>query len=40
MFLDDAVEADQIFSILMGEDVTRRKEFIESHIHLVEELDV
>jgi DNA gyrase subunit B len=40
VMLEDAVEADQIFSILMGEEVDRRKSFIESHVHLVEELDV
>ncbi len=38
--LDDGVEADQIFSILMGEEVERRKDFIETHVHLVQELDV
>ncbi|MBF0433672.1 MAG: DNA topoisomerase (ATP-hydrolyzing) subunit B [Fibrobacteria bacterium] len=38
--IDDAVEADQIFSILMGEEVERRKEFIENNVHLIEELDV
>jgi DNA gyrase subunit B len=40
VMLDDAVQADQIFSILMGEEVDRRKIFIESHAHLVKELDV
>ncbi len=38
--MDDVVEADQIFSILMGEEVDRRKKFIEDHVHLVSELDV
>jgi DNA gyrase subunit B len=38
--MQDVVEADQIFSILMGEEVDRRKEFIENNTHLVEELDV
>ncbi len=38
--LEDAVEADQIFSILMGEEVERRRTFIEDHAHLVEELDI
>jgi len=38
--LEDGVEADQIFSTLMGEEVERRKVFIETHAHLVEELDV
>jgi len=40
VMLEDAVGADQIFSILMGEEVERRKEFIETHTHLVSELDV
>lgn len=38
--VDDLVEADQVFSILMGEEVTRRKEFIENHLHLVGSLDI
>ena len=40
VMLEDAVEADQIFSILMGEEVDRRKSFIENHVHLVKELDI
>jgi len=40
VFVDDAVAADQIFSVLMGEEVAPRKEFIESHLHLAGELDI
>jgi DNA gyrase subunit B len=38
--LEDAVEADQIFTILMGEQVEPRKEFIEAHAKDVKNLDV
>ena len=37
---DDAAEADRIFSILMGNDVERRREFIETHALEVRNLDV
>jgi DNA gyrase subunit B len=38
--LEDAVEADRIFTILMGEQVEPRKEFIEAHARDVKNLDV
>jgi DNA gyrase subunit B len=38
--VDDAVEADHIFSILMGEKVEPRREFIETHAEYVRNLDV
>ena len=38
--LEDAVEADQIFSLLMGEKVGPRRDFIENNAHKVEDLDV
>ena len=38
--LDDAAEADRMFSILMGSDVERRREFIETHALDVRNLDV
>jgi DNA gyrase subunit B len=34
------VHADQIFSVLMGEDVEPRREFIQQHAKEVRELDV
>ena len=38
--LDDAVKADEIFTILMGEKVEPRKEFIEENAKYVVNLDV
>ena len=38
--LQDAVEADRIFTILMGEAVEPRREFIETHAKYVKNLDV
>jgi DNA gyrase subunit B len=38
--LEDAVEAENIFTILMGEDVEPRRRFIEENAHEVENLDV
>ena len=38
--LEDAVEADRIFTILMGDSVEPRREFIESHAKYVKNLDV
>jgi len=38
--IEDAVAADEIFSILMGEDVEPRREFIQQHAKEVRELDV
>jgi DNA gyrase subunit B len=38
--LKDALEADEIFSILMGEQVEPRREFIEAHARDVKNLDV
>ena len=36
----DAVEADELFTILMGEKVEPRKEFIENHAKDVVYLDI
>ena len=38
--LEDAVEVDKTFSMLMGDEVAPRREFIETNAHEVEELDV
>lgn len=38
--IDDAVVADQIFSMLMGDKVAPRKEFIEANATYVRNLDV
>jgi DNA gyrase subunit B len=38
--IDDASAADQIFSMLMGDSVEPRREFIESHAREVTNLDV
>jgi DNA gyrase subunit B len=38
--IDDAVEADDIFTTLMGDAVAPRKSFIQAHAHSVRELDV
>ena len=37
--LDDAVEADHIFSVLMGEEVEPRKEWIERNAKYADNLD-
>jgi DNA gyrase subunit B len=38
--LEDAIKANNIFSILMGEDVKKRKEFIEMYAKEVVEIDI
>ena len=38
--LQDAAEAERMFSVLMGEDVERRRQFIEDHALEVKNLDV
>jgi len=38
--MQDAVEADKIFSMLMGEQVEPRRQFIESHAQEVKNLDI
>jgi DNA gyrase subunit B len=40
VMLEDAVEADSMFTILMGESVEPRREFIEKHAHEVKVLDI
>jgi len=38
--VEEAFEADRIFSVLMGDRVEPRREFIENHAHYVRNLDV
>ena len=38
--LDDAVEADEIFDMLMGEKVEPRREFIQENAKYVTDLDI
>ena len=38
--IDDAVEADKIFDVLMGNDVDPRKRFIQTHAKTVRNLDI
>ncbi|MBN2876731.1 MAG: DNA topoisomerase (ATP-hydrolyzing) subunit B [Bacilli bacterium] len=38
--LEDALEADRIFSMLMGDDVSSRREFIQDNAEYVKNLDV
>ena len=37
--LQDASEADMIFTVLAGKDVTRRREYIEKHALDVKDID-
>jgi DNA gyrase subunit B len=38
--LEDAVEAEKTFTILMGDQVEPRREFIENYAHKVKNLDI
>jgi DNA gyrase subunit B len=38
--IQDAIEADQIFDTLMGDNVEPRRDFIHEHASLVKDLDV
>ena len=39
IFIEDAIEADRVFSMLMGDDVQARKEFIQENAKKAE-LDI
>jgi DNA gyrase subunit B len=38
--IEDAVEADKIFDVLMGNEVDPRKHFIQTHAKTVRNLDI
>ncbi len=38
--LEDAIEANEVFSMLMGDDVAPRREFIQTNALYVQNLDV
>ena len=40
VMIEDAVEADEMFTVLMGDEVEPRREFIQQHAKYVTNLDI
>ena len=38
--MEDAIEAERMFTLLMGDDVDPRREYIEKHAAGVKDLDI
>ena len=38
--LEDAIKADEIFTVLMGDEIAPRREFIEQNAKYVKNLDI
>ena len=38
--MEDAIKADEIFTVLMGDDIGPRREFIEANAKYVKNLDI